>query len=83
MLVGGATWACLWSHHVISTCLLLCHVQLTEMLADASGIAELEDFRCFMFGDANARVDLVQSFEVRHSPLLLDLSVPTCLCPHL
>lgn len=35
------------------------------MLHDESGVSELEDFRCFMFGDANARVDLVQSFEVR------------------
>ena len=40
-------------------------VQLTALLPNASGVEELADFRCFMFGDAGrARVDLVQSFEV-------------------
>ncbi len=40
-------------------------MQLTELLPNASGVRELEDFRCYMSGDAHTRVDLVQSFEVR------------------
>lgn len=51
--------------------LLFCCVQLTELLHDESGVGELEDFRCFMFGDARARVDLVQSFEARTPSLSL------------
>ena len=39
-------------------------VQLTQLLPNASGLAELADFRCHMFGDSRMRVDLVQSFEV-------------------
>lgn len=39
-------------------------VQLTTLLPNASGVHELEDFRCYMSGDAHTRVDLVQSFEV-------------------
>ena len=39
-------------------------MQLTALLPNASGVHELEDFRCYMSGDAHTRVDLVQSFEV-------------------
>lgn len=39
-------------------------MQLTALLPNASGVRELEDFRCYMSGDAHTRVDLVQSFEV-------------------
>ncbi len=46
-------------------------VQLTSLLPNASGVQELEEFRCYMTGDAHHRVDLVQSFEVRENPFLL------------
>ncbi|CAK0779713.1 hypothetical protein CVIRNUC_004832 [Coccomyxa viridis] len=38
-------------------------VQLTALLPTAQGMAELEEFRCYMTGDAHHRVDLVQSIE--------------------
>lgn len=54
-------------------------VQLTALLPNASGLAELADFRCHMFGDTHTRVDLVQSFEVmppsQHAAAR-DLSLP-------
>ena len=39
-------------------------VQLMGLLLNDSGIQELEDFRCYMTGNAHYQVDLVQSFEV-------------------
>ena len=39
-------------------------VQLTGLLLNDSGIQDLEDFRCYMTGNAHYQVDLVQSFEV-------------------
>lgn len=43
-------------------------VQLTGLLMNDSGIQELEDFRCYMTGNAHYQVDLVQSFEVGGTP---------------
>ncbi len=51
-------------------------VQLTALLPNASGLSELADFKCHMFGDSHMRVDLVQSFEVNLTfldPVLLKL----------
>lgn len=45
-------------------------VQLTTLLPNATGVQELEEFRCYMTGDAHHRVDLVQSFEVGGTPPL-------------
>ena len=39
-------------------------MQLTGLLLNDSGIQDLEDFRCYMTGNAHYQVDLVQSFEV-------------------